>query len=243
MRAQLNGNVVADADLWLYHYFEIPAFSPQTVRDAIDKTPEGETLTFEINSNGGSVFAGFEMYSVLQVASCHTVAEIQSIAASAATTVMLGCNEVVASPVAQVMIHLPSCVTAGDAPTHGDSIAVLNSITKSILNGYALKCGSRSTRDELERLMTTSTWMTAQEAMGLGLVDSILGDETIDPRDFVNCGYMGTLDIGAMRREYDRLVSEGKAPARNGITPQPVPESGTDINRLRAELKLEKYRF
>ncbi len=243
MRCRLSGSVVADEDLWLYDYFEIPAFSPQTVRDAIDKNPEGETLTLEINSNGGSVFAGFEMYSVLQIADCHTVAEIQSIAASAATTVMLGCKEVVASPVAQVMIHLPSCVTVGDAPTHEGSIAVLNSITKSILNGYALKCGKKSNRNELERLMTTSTWMTAQEAMGLGLVDKVLGSEAIDPRNFVNCGYMGSLDASSMRREYARLVAEGKAPARNGITPPTVPDSGTELARLRAALKLEQYRF
>lgn len=81
---------------------------------------------------------------------------------------MLGCEKVVASPVAQVMIHLPSVVTAGDRYDHQDSIGVLDSITDSILNAYTLKCGPRSSRDELRRLMKTSTWMTAPEAKGLG---------------------------------------------------------------------------
>ena len=50
MRVRLNGEVVADGDKWLYDFFEVPAFSPQTVRDAIDQTPEGEDLTLEIGT-------------------------------------------------------------------------------------------------------------------------------------------------------------------------------------------------
>lgn len=53
MRMQLNGYVVADEDAWLYDWFEIPAFSPAAVRDAIDQNPEGEDLVLEVNSGGG----------------------------------------------------------------------------------------------------------------------------------------------------------------------------------------------
>lgn len=85
MRTQLNGYVVDDEFLWMYDWFEIPAFSPQRVQDALENAPEGEEMIFEINSNGGSVFAGFEIYSVLRNAKQRTVAEIQSIAASTPT--------------------------------------------------------------------------------------------------------------------------------------------------------------
>ena len=176
MRKQLNGEVVGDQDLWLYQFFEVPAFSPQTIRTAVEENPEGEDLVLEINSGGGSVFAGFEMYSVLRSAGCRTVAEVQSLAASAASVVMLGCQEVHASPVAQVMIHLPSMGTQGDRYDHQVSIGVLDSITESILNAYTIKAGPRSSRDELKRLMRTAAWMTAPEAKGLGLVDKIVGD-------------------------------------------------------------------
>lgn len=59
MRKQLNGHVVKDEDLWLYSFFDLPAFSPQMVRDALEELPEGEDLILEINSGGGSVYAGF----------------------------------------------------------------------------------------------------------------------------------------------------------------------------------------
>ena len=129
------------------------------------------------------------MYSVLRSAGCRTVAEVQSLAASAASVVMLGCQEVHASPVAQVMIHLPSMGTQGDRYDHQASIGVLDSITESILNAYTIKAGPRSSRDELKRLMRTTAWMTAPEAKGLGLVDKIVGEEEIDPAAILNsCG-------------------------------------------------------
>ena len=40
MRKQLNGHVVKDEDLWLYSFFDLPAFSPQMVRDALEELPE-----------------------------------------------------------------------------------------------------------------------------------------------------------------------------------------------------------
>lgn len=257
MRTQLNGEVVNDGDLWVYQYFDIPAFSPQTVRQALEATPEGEELVLEINSVGGSVFAGHEMYTVLRSAQRKTVAEVQSIAASAASVAMLGCQEVVASPVAQVMIHLPSVSTEGDRYDHLGSIDLLDSITDSILNAYAIKCGPLSSRDELRRLMKTSAWLTAPEAKGLGLVDRILGEETIDPAAILNCAggtchgirsmAAGRTTLGALREEYARLVAQGKAPARGGLgeppEEDPEAEDETALQAAKAKLELEKIRF
>lgn len=215
MRVKLNGEVVGDSELWLYDFFDIPAFSPQRVRDAIDATPEGEDLILEINSGGGSVFAGFEMYSVLQNAAPRTVAEIQSLAGSAASVVMLGADEVVASPVALVMIHLPSAGTWGDRYDHLDSVGVLDSVTDSILNAYAVKCGGKTGRSELKSLMKASTWLTAPEAKGLGLVDRIAGEEQIDPAAILNRTATGRpFDYKDLLARYRDLVARGEAPDR-----------------------------
>lgn len=253
MRAQLNGYVVGDEDLWMYDWFEIPAFSPKSVRDVLGKTPEGEETILEINSYGGSVFAGFEIYSVLRNARQKTVAEVQSIAASAASTIMLGCDEVQASPVAQVMLHLPLTTTDGNRYDHLESVDVLDSLTESILNAYVIKCGPRSTRDELKRLMKTSVWLTAPDAMGLGLVDKIIGAETIDPSAIINCAGGMTHGIRALaanpmpspaslRQRYEALVAEGKAPARGGKPPAPEHDESA-LRLAKARLELEKTRF
>ena len=260
MRKQLTGHVVKDEDLWLYSFFDLPAFSPQMVRDALEELPEGEDLILEINSGGGSVYAGFEMYTVLMGSPRHTVAEVQSLAASAASVLMLGCREVVASPVAQVMIHLPMVSTDGDRYDHLKSIDVLDTTTESILNAYAMKCGARTTRDELKRMMRTSTWLTAPEAKDFGLVDHILGEELIDPNTILNCAggvshgirSMGAQPMpspAALRAEYDRLVEAGKAPARGPKVSEAAPEETPPDNKESkfqaavARLALEKMRF
>ena len=259
MRAQLNGYVVGDEDLWMYDWFEIPAFSPKSVRDVLEKTPETEETTFEINSYGGSVFAGFEIYSVLRNARQKTVAEVQSIAASAASTIMLGCDEVWASPVAQIMIHNPSTWTEGDQQEHRGSIRVLDSITESILNGYEAKCAGRRTRDQLRSMMARTTWMSAQEALDAGLVDGILWQEDESdaiPADIVNAvgggirslaGSAGCLpDIRELRARYEAQRGGQAHPAEPEATTASTggaPEAHIRDWRAEARLSLEKIRF
>ena len=150
--------------------------------------------------------------------------------------------------------------TDGNRYDHIESIGVLDSITESILNAYMVKSHGLSTRDELKRMMRTSTWLTAPEAKGLGLVDRILGEDAIDPNAILNCAggvshgirSMGTRPMpspAVLRVEYDRLVAEGKAPAMGNQTPQKAPEDlplAEDESKFQAavaRLALEKMRF
>ena len=69
MRYSLNGHIVADGDAPILRWWGIPASCPADIRGALAQNPEGEEFVLEINSGGGSVFAGFEMYSLLRNAS------------------------------------------------------------------------------------------------------------------------------------------------------------------------------
>ena len=76
----MNGYVVSDDDAELYRYFGFSVVSPRDVRQAIADNPEGEPLTLEVNSGGGSMFAGYEIYTILKAAGIPTEVEIQSLA-------------------------------------------------------------------------------------------------------------------------------------------------------------------
>lgn len=246
MRVTLNGYVAYDEDVPIYEFFGYKAFGPGDIRQAIQNNPQGEELTFEINSPGGSVFAGFEMYSILRGANCRSVAEVQSISASAATTMMIGCTEVLLSPVAQVMIHRPLTSTDGDQSAHQESIKILDSLTESILNGYELKCQGKRTRAELKQMMEDSSWLPAQEAVSVGLADGILYEgDSIMPTDIVNavgagiksiaqCG--GVPNIAQMRADYA---------AHTHIESNPGGVSGEDDLGWKAGafLSIEKNKF
>ena len=273
MRVQLNGQVVPSEDQWLYDWFGIAAFSPALVRQAIESNPPGEDLELEINSVGGSVFAGFETYSVLLEAKCNTVAIVQSLAASAASTVMVGCKRVLLSPVAQVMIHLPATETYGNRRDHQESLQMLDSITQSILNGYQLRCGGKASRERLEHLMDSATWLPAQDAVELGLADAIMVDgEIINtavlPISVVNsvgCGIRALAsnsvhnDTATLLARYQQMVAAGVRPAADGHpvgSQEPAPSAGNnpvtpagkapavhDDWRRKARLAIEKTRF
>lgn len=192
MRAQLNGYVVADSDAEVYRYFGYSVCCPNDIRNALANTPAGDTLTLEINSGGGSMFSGYEMYSVLRASEVTTEAEIQSIAGSAMSVAICGFDTVKASPVAQVMIHDPSIVTTGDSTEHQKSITALDSFVQSVLNVYQLKCKDKTSRDELRSMMQAESWLDAKKAMETGFVDSILyDDEGIIANQVVMCAQNG----------------------------------------------------
>lgn len=176
MTIELFGEIVSDDWVWLYEFFGIPCCYPKQVRDAIKSLPAGDELVLEINSPGGDVWAGFEIYGLLQACRSDTVAHIIAMAASAATTVMCGCDRVLASPVAQIMIHQPQAYVEdylnNDGAEHLKNY--LDSVKASILNGYVIKSAGKATRKKFEELVDDSTWMPAQDAMKLGLVDGFL---------------------------------------------------------------------
>lgn len=256
MRITLNGYVVPSDDQWLYDWFGIEAFSAKTLRSVLNALPEGETLELEINSCGGDVFSGFEMYSLLRSAGVPTVAEIQSIAASAASTVMVGCDEVRLSPVAQVMIHLPSCSVDGNQDDLRGTAAVLDSLTTSIVNAYELKCGSSCSRGELLQLMRQETWMCAQDALKYGFADSIIGDTDGSLGSSYANAIAGGLrgyangpklpDTELLLKEYEQRVKNGAKPADGHEIAHPdVPAANDAAELLRRtqRLNLEKIRY
>ena len=175
----MNGYVVSDDDAEVYRFFGYGVVSPRDVRQAIADNPEGETLTLEVNSGGGNMFAGYEIYTILKAASIPTEVEIQSLAGSAMSVAAIGADKVHASPVAQFMIHLPSLRTEGDSVEHKRSLQALNSFKASVLNAYELKCAGKKTRSELDAMLRAETWMPVQDAMAAGFVDDVIASQAV----------------------------------------------------------------
>lgn len=249
-RIKCNGYVVSDTMGPLYEKYNYPVIYPARIRQAIEDTPEGEDLVLELNSGGGSVFSGFEIYSVLRNAGCNTVAEIQSIAGSAASTIACGCKTVMMSPVAQLMIHDPSMGTHGNIREHKESLHVLNAIKESILNGYVARCGSKCSRERLHALMTKETWLPAQEAVEIGLADGILYEDVTDPGAVINCVQSGFRDfaIGSALPSIEELraleAADGAESGESNSTPAGTPPAPKSESwACQAALEIEKNRY
>lgn len=239
----INGEIVGTEWQWLYDWFAIPAVSPGRVREGLAGLGQGEEVTVEINSPGGSVFAGFEIYSILRGLGDRVTAHVQSLAGSAASTVMAGCARVLLSPVAQVMIHLPAVDSGGDAPEHRHTADVLDAITQSILEGYLSRPGIRADRETLRALMEEETWLPAPRAVELGLADGILGEGSPSPAQVVNA-LGGASRPGELLARYEALVRAGRAAPAEGHPVDPGPgNQNWDDWRARARLDIERNRY
>ena len=132
-----------------------------------------------INSFGGDVFAGAQIYNALKEYSTtgkgKVTVKVDAIAASAASVVAMAGDKVLMSPVSWLFIHNPSTIAIGDGAEMLRVKAVLDEIKEAIINVYERK--SRQTRAIISELMDREKWINANEAVDYGFADGILYDE------------------------------------------------------------------
>lgn len=174
MKVNIKGPIVGNSDAWIYEWFGIEATSPSMVDKAIEKA-NGEDLEVEINSGGGSVFAGSEIYTALKSYNGNVTVKIVGLAASAASVIAMAGKKVTMSPTAQMMIHNVSSWAEGDYREMEHTAEILKNANNTIANAYRLKTGKE--QDELLELMDNETWMTAQKAKELGFIDEIMFED------------------------------------------------------------------
>lgn len=174
----LSGELMSDewAELYRWFGYEAGFYCPADIRAVIEQLQPGEELVLEINSIGGHVDAAAEIYAILEKLSNPTRAEIQSMAASAASYFPLACDRVEIALPAQMMIHCASWGRGGNKFDHLWTAKQLDASDNSILDIYCRKCGDKTTREELERLLNEETYLTARQCLEMGLVDAIIGD-------------------------------------------------------------------
>lgn len=174
----LSGELMPDdwAELYRRFGYESGFYCPGDVRAVIEQLKPSEELVLEINSIGGQVDAAAELYSIIQKLNHPTRAEIQSMAASAASYFILACDRVEISLPAQMMIHCVSWGRGGNKHDHLWTAKQLDTSDNSVLDVYCRKCGDKATREELERLLNEETYLSARQCLEMGLVDAIIGD-------------------------------------------------------------------
>ena len=136
-------------------------------------------VTVHINSPGGDVMAGAEIYSALREHSLNgkgTVTVIVTgLAASAASVVAMAGDRILMHPVAYMMIHNPWTFAMGDAKELRKTAKVLDVISEGLISAYERRTGKD--RDELKRMLENETWMSAGTAVEEGFADGIYGAE------------------------------------------------------------------
>lgn len=170
MRIEINGTIVASDEKWIYDWFGIEAVSPKEVKCQLKQAKENEPVDVYINSGGGDVFAGSEIYSELRAYPGLVKIHVTGIAASAASVIACA-GESDISPTAMLMIHNVSGSARGDYNVMDKSSETLQQANRAVAAAYVHKTGMAET--EVLEMMNKETWFSASDAVERGLIDRI----------------------------------------------------------------------
>lgn len=169
-KIEVKGTIVGNADKWIYEWFGMDATCPKDVNAAISEA-NGEPLLVEINSGGGDVFAGSEIYTALKAYAGTAEINIVGLAASAASVIAQAGHSRI-SPTALFMVHNVSGSAAGDFHDMQQEAEILQTANKAVAAAYLEKTGK--SMEELLGIMDAETWMDAQKAVEYGFVDEVM---------------------------------------------------------------------
>lgn len=170
-RIDIKGDIITNDDAWIYEWLEWDCTYPKAVRAAIDSAKPDETIDVYINSPGGYVSAGQEIYSMLR-GDARTRIHIEGQACSAASIIaMAGHSDI--SPIGMLMIHNVQGAEQGDYRDMKKMSDILKSFNSALAAAYEEKTGK--SHEEILKAMDNETWLTANQCVDLGFVDEISG--------------------------------------------------------------------
>ena len=133
-----------------------------------------DTLEIEINSPGGSIFDGYNIYNEimsLRQRGVMVTGTVTGMAASMASVICMACDCVRIVPHGRMMIHEAAQGVRGNAEELRKAADLLDSISDDIAAIYAQRTGK--TTEECRALMKVETWMNAQQCVEMGFANEV----------------------------------------------------------------------
>lgn len=241
MKIEIKGPIISDGEQWIYDWFEIPATSPSSVAKQMKKASNNEQLEIHINSGGGSVFSGSEIYTMLKDYKGDVIVKIVGVAASAASVIAMSGKKIMMSPTGQIMIHNASTSGRGDHNEHQHTATLLKTIDESIANSYRLRTGM--SQEELLGLMEQETWLSPQKALNYKFIDEIMFDneKILNSMSAIQLKNDGTLPqevIDKVRNELKKMPNVVNEMPTEPVAEVENKEQEDKIKLLKAKIKL-----
>lgn len=244
----MNGSIIKQEDKWIYDFLGIASVSMEEIIAFLDDA-NGEEVKIYIDSPGGLITAGSDIYSALREYEGESTAFVTGLAASSASWAMLGAKKVIASPTARFVYHNASTSASGDYRDMEHAAYRLKNANNSFINAYQIKTGK--SREEIQEMLDKETFHTAQEALDFGFVDEIaLKDgEELEPLIAASIGGINIQKMHDLALKYkdnhegllEKIKNEPDKPdAESGEETPAISDILTtqrrDLNRIRKKL-------
>lgn len=141
------------------------------VADDLKALGKVKNIDVRINSEGGDVFQGKAIYSLLVENKAKINVKIDGLAASAASFIAMAGDSIEIAEGAFVMIHDAYGVSFGRAEDMRAYADLLDTVNASIIDVYVAR--TKQSADKIKKWMKDETWMTAKDAVTNGFADTM----------------------------------------------------------------------
>lgn len=203
-KLDVNGDIITDEEKWIYDYLGWPSTCPKDITDALQDA-EGDSVEVTINSGGGNVIAGSEIYTRLMNYDGEVNINVIYAASAASVISMAGKSKI--SPTGLFMIHNVSCTSSGDYRDMDHTSDVLKTANKAVASAYRDKTGM--TEKELLKMMDNETWLSADEAVEKGFIDEKMFSKK-EPIAMYNSVSTHMINRDKLQKLKDKLQNEPK---------------------------------
>lgn len=197
----------------------IDAKSIQSVLENV----EGDVV-IKLNSPGGDVFEGIAIYNYIKSLSNHVTVEVTGLAASAASVIAMGADNILMNTGTSMMIHEASTWAIGNKHDVKKTLNALETIDDSLVSIYVERTGNSV--EQINEWLTEEKWFTAEEAVNEGFANATCGVKCAD--NFIE---LKILDIQEVKDVLNNLKNEVAALKKNAVeTPK---EASVNENKLK----------
>ena len=166
---------VAPADVsWLTGERINDEGSAEHFRELLEENRSAVRINLYVNSNGGDVKEGYGIYAMLKRHAAHKTAYVDGIAASIASVICMACDEVRMYRNSMLYIHNMETGVWGNAQELRKAADDLDKMMEGNRQIYLAKAGEKLTEEALRQMLDGGTWLTAAEAQGYGLCDTVI---------------------------------------------------------------------
>lgn len=164
-------------ELLLYGEIGFGPLSAAAVAKVLDANKSAPVIRVRINSPGGDAFDGIAIHNLLAKHSARVEVDIDGQASSAASLVAMAGDVVRIASNSLMMIHEAHGGAGGTAAQLAADAAALVKLNEGAARMYAARTGK--TPEAIASLMSTDSWLTAEEAVELGLADEVTDPKQI----------------------------------------------------------------
>lgn len=186
------------------------------IAGALRSIGKDKPVTVYINSPGGDMFEGLAINSLLQEHKGQVTVKVLALAASAASVIAMGADDIQIARGAFFMIHNAWVVAAGNKNELRDVADWLDPFDNAMADIYAERTGQDI--KSVIKAMDKETWIGGAEAVDLGYADQVI-DFTLDDSgsgDKSTSATVRKMDMALAKAGYSRtdrrkLINEFKA--------------------------------